>query len=95
MGQTEPQAFLELAAIPIAARVFDQPIERQMSQNDMPEGGGIVGFLFGVIFAVVILGASLAWLDTPWPLGVTIAIAIGLLAYRFGDRFWTWLLRHP
>ncbi len=52
------------------------------------------GFLFGAVWGV---WASLTWLAdaTNWWIAsaAVIAIVCGLLAMRFGDRFWEWVAK--
>jgi hypothetical protein len=66
--------------------VIDSP-----SHRDRQPGGGVVGFVFGLI-----LGAAfVAWLadydDFSWWMAA-IPIAIALIGARWGDRFWYWFI---
>ncbi len=64
--------------------------ERQPSAQHPPQGG-VVGAGCGLLLGLV-LGAY--WFITAehpqWPI-LAVAVALALVAYWYGDRFWNWL----
>jgi len=57
-----------------------------------PEGGGIAGFIFGLLLSALVFMCTIAFIDVPWPALAVISIAVGILGYIYGDRFWYWLM---
>jgi hypothetical protein len=66
----------------------------QPPRRRTPEGGGVVGFLFGALVGAAIGGytgldfSSLYWI-------VACGMVCGVLGYFFGDRFFFWLAHWP
>ena len=68
--------------------------ESKRSLRPTPERGGPVGIGCGVLLGLV-LGVAWVVMDGFPPVFLVVtAVALGALAYMYGDRFWNWLAEH-
>jgi hypothetical protein len=58
------------------------------------EGGGIVGFVFGLLLGALVGFTSSMLFDLAFVYGIavvlSVGIIVGIIGYFFGDRFWFW-----
>jgi hypothetical protein len=59
-----------------------------------PQGGGCVGFGFGIFLGIFI--AISVWIEwysiMPIWLVPAIPVVVGIIGAKYGDHFWNWLL---
>jgi hypothetical protein len=65
--------------------------DRKTSAAEEPEGGGVVGGVFGLLLGALIsfwwwFGLSMGWL------ALVPIVAVPWVGARYGDRFWYWFL---
>jgi hypothetical protein len=52
--------------------------------------GAVAGIAFGLCAGFIALELAAGW---TWLLAAVVGVILALLALRFGDRFWLWLIR--
>ena len=63
---------------------------RSARSSEPVEGGGLVGFVFGVVVGTTVGLASWTFAHLqPW-YALGLGIIVGTVGYFFGDRFWYW-----
>ena len=60
-------------------------------RNRPVEGGGVAGFLFGLVFGFLAVLGSWTVAEQPVAYALIAGVVVGLLGFFFGDRFWFWL----
>ena len=55
------------------------------------EGGGLAGFLFGLIAGTVAAISSWTITELGLPYALGIGVIVGAIGYFLGDRFWFWI----
>jgi len=60
-------------------------------RSEPPQGGGVVGLVFGVLIGGVI---TAWWLrhGASWPVAILPTLIVAIAGARYGDRFWEWFL---
>jgi hypothetical protein len=72
--------------------------EPTLSRRKPPlvEGGGLIGFIFGLVLGFVAGFAGMLFADVHYQLwfAAGCGVVVGVIGFFYGDRFWVWLSEH-
>jgi hypothetical protein len=64
--------------------------ESRRNRSQPVEGGGLAGFVFGLLIGFLVGVSSWTILELSIAYAIAAGVIVGLIGFFFGDRFWFW-----